>query len=71
MSVVAAARRLGVSQAAIRRLRDDGALETVTFQSRRLLLEGSVEEAVANRQRMQDGHAAMVAAVVDAGLYEG
>jgi hypothetical protein len=60
MPVVAAARRLGVSQAAIRRLRDDGVLATITFQGRRHLLVGSVEEAVANRKRLQDGHAALV-----------
>jgi hypothetical protein len=70
MSVVAAARRLGGSVAVIRRLRDAGVLATISFAGRRLLLVRSVEEAVANRKRIQDGHAALVAAVVAAGLYE-
>jgi hypothetical protein len=70
MSVVAAARRLGVSPAAIRRMRDTGVLATITAGSRRLLLTSGVHDAAAERSRMRDGHAALNAALVEAGLYE-
>ncbi len=70
MSIAAAARRLGVSRAAIRRMRDDDVLVTITVRGRGVLLASSVEQAAAERERMQDGRAALVAALVDAGLYE-
>jgi chromosome condensin MukBEF MukE localization factor len=71
MSVVAAARLLGVPRAAIRRMRDAGVLATITVRSGRFLLASSVHNAAADRSRMRDGHAALNAALVESGLYEG
>ena len=68
MSVMAAARLLGVSRAVIRRMRDAGVLVTITVRRRRLLLASSVHNAAADRSRMRDGHAALNAALVEAGL---
>lgn len=54
---------------AVRRLRDDGVLATVPVLGRRCLLASGIDAAVAERTAFREGHAALTAAIVEAGLY--